>query len=236
MLDNLLFIDIETIPSVPEYDVLPDRMKKQWERKAKFFRNDDEQSAAEQYEDRGGIYAEFGKVICISIGYFTQSITGLKFRVLPIFNDDEFQLLNDFKLNLSKFPESNLRLCAHNGKEFDYPYLCRRLLINGIKLPPVLQISGKKPWEINLVDTMELWKFGDFKNFTSLDLLAAIFGVESSKSDIDGSQVSTVYYKEKNLKKIAEYCSRDVVVTAQVYLHLLQLEPISDENIIIIDK
>ena len=167
------------------------------------------------------------------MGYFTYSSDRLKFGVLSLADTQERQLLADFKNRLTKFPDS-LRLCAHNGKEFDYPYLCRRLLINGLSLPDVLNIGGKKPWEVNLMDTMELWKFGDFKNFTSLDLLASIFDIETSKDDIDGSEVSSVYYEQNDLKRIAEYCSKDVVVTAQVFLRLHQMESLPPEDIIFV--
>ena len=233
-LDNIVIVDIETVPIVPDYEKLSPRMQEQWDKKSRFFRNEDEMTPAEMFADRGGIYAEFGKIVCIGMGYFTYSGNSPGLRALCLYDEDESKLLTEFNSHLAKFP-NDLRLCAHNGKEFDYPYLCRRMLINGLPLPTVLQISGKKPWEIGLVDTMELWKFGDFKSYTSLDLLASIFGIESSKAGIDGSQVSDVFYKEGNLKKIAEYCLRDIVVTAQVYLKLNQMDPIPQDSITLLD-
>ena len=231
ILDNLLVIDIETVPIVEKHAQLDSKMQEHWDKKSVFFRNEEERSSAELFEDRGGIYAEFGKVICIGLGYFTYSGNDLHFRATYLANHEESSLLSAFNSQLAKFPKENLKLCAHNGKEFDYPFLCRRMLINDLDLPEVLQISGKKPWEVALVDTMELWKFGDRKSFTSLDLLASIFNIESSKSDIDGSQVAHVYYNEGNLEKIGEYCVNDVIVTAQVFLKLNQLNILPAANI-----
>ena len=143
---------------------------------------------------------------------------GLKTKAY--FGDDEAALLCEFKTMIEKMDPVTLKLCAHNGKEFDYPYLCRRLLVNGIPLPPALNIMGKKSWEVQHLDTLDMWKFGDYKHYTSLDLLASIFNISSSKEGIDGSQVNAVYYLEKNLTKIKEYCVRDVVVLAQLFLKL----------------
>ena len=153
-------------------------------------------------------------------------------RIKSFASDDETELLSSFKSLLEKkFDQNKLMLCAHNGLEFDFPYLCRRMIKNGIKLPLCLDIAGKKPWEVNHIDTMELWKFGDRKSYTSLDLLAAIFDIESSKDDIDGSMVNEVYYENKQLERIAHYCMQDVLVTAQLFLKLNCLPVIPEENI-----
>ena len=197
--ENLLVLDIETVRSYKLYEDMPERLQAQWDRKAGFLRSEDNESPKELFEDRGGIYAEFGKIVSISTGFFTYSGPELSLRIKGFYDDDEGQLLNDFIELLEKFDASKLILCAHNGKEFDFPYLCRRMLVNNITLPNVLDISGKKPWEINHIDTMELWKFGDRKNFTSLELLAALFDIPTSKDSIDGSMVSTVYYEENDL-------------------------------------
>ncbi len=231
LLDNLLIIDIESVPSAEKYALMDERMREQWDKKSTFLRNEDELSSAELFEERAGIFAEFGKIICIGMGFFTYSANELHFRATCLKNHDEKALLEEFKQNLARFPEQSLKLCAHNGKEFDYPFLCRRMLVNGLSLPPVLDIGGKKPWEIALLDTMEMWKFGDRKSFTSLDLLASLFNIESSKSDIDGSMVADTYYREKDLDKIAGYCSRDVVVTGQVFLRLNQMDALPVENV-----
>ena len=158
----------------------------------------------------------------IGIGFFYEEKEELKFRVKSLYDDDEKALLEQFKEVLSRFPE-DVRLCAHNGREFDFPYLSRRMLINGMKLPAALDLSGKKPWEINHIDTMDMWKFGDWKHYTSLELLATLFNIESSKTSMDGSQVNTVYHQEKDLEKIAEYCKDDVIVTAKLYSKLKSL-------------
>ncbi len=235
-LENLLVLDIETVRSHKLYEEMPERLQAQWNRKADFLRKEEEETDKEIYEDKGGIYAEFGKVVAISVGFFTYSSDEFSLRVKAIFGDDETTILNEFKDVLGKFDSKKLILCAHNGKEFDFPYLCRRMLVNNIKLPDILDTSGKKPWEVSHLDTMEMWKFGDRKNFTSLELLATLFDIPTSKDGIDGSQVSSVYYNDNNIDRIAKYCSKDVVVTAQLLLKLNQQESIKQENIHIIEK
>ncbi|MFN5169711.1 MAG: 3'-5' exonuclease [Cyclobacteriaceae bacterium] len=217
-LKSILFLDIETIRGVERFDQLNERLKPQWARKAAFLKRDEHQTDGDLYHDRAGIYAEFGKVIVIAMGKYTEDDKGqlgLKTRVLA--GDDEKKLLLEFKSLLEKMDNAT-RLCAHNGKEFDFPYLSRRMLINDILPPDLLNQSGRKPWEVSHLDTMELWKFGDYKHYTSLDLLAALFNIPTSKGVMDGSMVNTVYYEEKNLGKIAEYCVGDVVAIAQLYL------------------
>lgn len=229
--ENLLVVDIETVRSHKNYEDLPERLQAQWDRKAGYLKSEANETPKELFEDRGGIYSEFGKVVSISVGFFTYKGPELALRVKGFYGDDEFALLEEFNQLVEKFDPAKLVLCAHNGKEFDFPYLCRRMLVNKIKLPSVLDISGKKPWEINHIDTMELWKFGDRKNFTSLELLAALFDIPTSKGAIDGSMVSTVYYEEGDLKTISEYCNRDVLVTAQLLLKLKQQDIVKEENV-----
>lgn len=220
-LRDILFLDIETVASTDDYHSLDERLKVQWSRKANFFKRDPLQTDEDLYHERAGIYAEFGKVICICVGKFTENDAGqLMLKTKAYYGHDEKTLLLEFKTMIEKLNPASLRLCAHNGKEFDFPYLCRRMLIHDVTLPAALCISGKKPWEMQHLDTMELWKFGDYKHYTSLDLLAAIFNIPSSKSDIDGSKVNYVYHVEKDLERIKEYCLRDVVVLAQLYLKL----------------
>ena len=236
-LKDLLILDIETVSLKPGFSQLPDHLQKHWERKAGFIRNEGELPVDELFFERAGIYAEFGKVIVISVGFYNELESGeIELRVKSYADDDEKNLLTTFKSFLdSKFDQQILRLCAHNGKEFDFPYLSRRMLINGIKLPTALDLSGKKPWEINHLDTLEMWKFGDRKSFTSLDLLTTIFDIPSSKTDIDGSKVNQIYYQEKNgLDRIKEYCSGDVIATAQLYLRLNSLPAIKQEHITIV--
>ncbi|OEK03254.1 3'-5' exonuclease [Roseivirga sp. 4D4] len=232
---NILFLDIETVPLYPTFDLLPDRFKTLWEKKSRFIKGADQQTAEELYA-RGGIYAEFGKIITIAVGYFVSSGDEIKnFRIKAFANHDEKILLNKFSALINEhFNSKKLRLCAHNGKEFDFPYIGRRMLINEISIPEPLNLSGRKPWEVPHIDTMELWKFGDYKHFTSLDLLAALFDVDSSKDDIDGSQVYEVYYHEKNLERIAEYCKRDVMVLAQVFMRLNQMPLLTKDEITIL--
>ena len=232
-LRDILFLDIETVGCSDDYNSLDDRLKVQWARKANFFKQRDDQHTDETlFYERAGIYAEFGKVIVIGIGRYTENEKGeLGFKVKSLYGDDERKLLQEFKAIVDKM-DASTKLCAHNGKEFDFPYLSRRMLVNDISLPSVLNLAGKKSWEVPHLDTMELWKFGDYKHYTSLDLLAAIFNIPSSKGEIDGSQVNEVYYKEKNIKKIADYCQRDVIVVAQLYLKMKGLGIIPTQHII----
>jgi len=210
---QILFIDIETVPASPDFNNLNSQMKKLWEKKSKYLIKNEEETAETVYK-KAGIYAEFGKIICISVGFFNEEI----FRLKSFSGDDEKEVLLQFKSLLDKTYNKDYKyLCAHNGKEFDYPYIARRMLINGIKLPEILNLAGKKPWEINHLDTLELWKFGDYKHYTSLELLTAIFNIPTPKDDIDGSMVAEIYYKEKNLKRIAVYCEKDVVAVTQLF-------------------
>ena len=213
-------------------------LKKHWEHKVGFISNPDKKPAEELYEDRAAIYAEFGKIIVIGMAIYHEAKGKPAMRVKSISSHDEKKLLTDFKNFIEgNFDQENLKLCAHNGKEFDLPYLCRRMLINDIKIPWSLNNAGKKPWEINHIDTMEMWKFGDWKSFTSLDLLSTIFEIPSSKSEMDGSMVTKTYYEEENgLQKIEEYCKRDVIATAQLYLRLNNLPLIEEEQISIITQ
>jgi 3'-5' exonuclease len=230
---NLLFIDIETASCVEEVAQLSERMQEMWHKKAQQLKNQQEVSEADLFVQRAAIYAEFGRVICIGVGVLHwDNADQMSLRVKTLADHDERALLLDFKQLIEKYPEDQLVLCAHNGKEFDFPYLCRRMLISGLELPRALQFSGKKPWEILHQDTLEMWKFGDYKNYTPLDLLAALFDIPSSKSDISGQDVTRVFYQEKDLARIARYCREDVVVLAQLYLRLLGYPLIAEPNIV----
>jgi 3'-5' exonuclease len=225
-LRDILFLDIETVASTNDYETLDERMKTQWARKALFFKRERNQSDEEIYQERAGIYAEFGKIVCVAVGKFIETETGeLGLKTKAYYGDNEATLLSDFKGMIEKMDPVNLKLCAHNGKEFDYPYLCRRMLVNGISLPPALNIMGKKSWEVQHLDTLDMWKFGDYKHYTSLDLLASLFNIPSSKNGIDGSQVNSVYYRDNDLSKIKDYCIQDVVVLAQLFLKLKSINP-----------
>lgn len=220
-LRDVLFIDIETVASTNQYQLLDERFKSLWARKAGYLRRDPEETDEYLFETRAGIYAEFGKIICIVVGKFIENEQGeLTLRTKAYSGDDERNVLLNFKSMIERMDPLLTKLCAHNGKEFDYPYLCRRMLVNEIPLPALLNLSGKKPWEVQHLDTLEMWKFGDVKHYTSLDLLASIFNLPSSKGAMDGSLVNKVYYEEKDLEKITNYCISDVVVLAQLFLKL----------------
>lgn len=228
-LRSILFLDIETVCACPTYSQLDKRLMPLWDKKATFL--DSAVPKEDLFFQRGAVYAEFGRIVAIGAGMFYLEDDTLRFKVKAYSNEDEAALLEEFSRVLSS--RNNLVLCAHNGKEFDFPYLCRRMLVNGIKLPSVLDLAGKKPWEVKHLDTLEYWKFGDRKNFTSLELLAALFNVPTSKDEMDGSMVSEVFYKERNLEKIARYCCNDVIVTAQLFLRFNQINLVSKENIIV---
>ncbi len=222
LLFNILFLDIETAARYKTYGEVPERLKPLWDRKASYLKKDEEQTPESLYPQRAAIYAEFGQIICIGIGgFYLDENKQLQLKTKTLAADSEKELLEKFGDILDSHRAKNsLMLCAHNGKEFDFPYLSRRMLIHGIKLPFALDLGGKKPWEISHIDTMELWKFGDYKNFTSLDLLAAVFDIPSSKSDISGADVNRVYHEENDLPRIMEYCERDVKVLAELFLKM----------------
>jgi len=219
-IENILFLDIETVPMVASYNDLPEGYRKLWDRKAEVLsmndrRTEKERQLPEEIFSRAGIYAEFGKIVCISTGVIRNQSVWIK----SFYGDDEKQLLTEFSEMLSKATGKKFQfLCAHNGKEFDYPFMIRRMLINGVVVPSLLDLIGKKPWEVNHFDTMELWKFGDYKNFTSLELLATIFGIPSPKDDIRGSDIASVYWEEKNLERIMTYCQKDVLTIVNLFL------------------
>ncbi|MFI5218295.1 MAG: 3'-5' exonuclease [Bacteroidia bacterium] len=233
-LENILFLDIETAPQYPSFDEVPDNEREHWVRKSDFLKKSETDTAATTYP-RAGIYAEFGKIICISTGYFTKANGARQFRIKSFYGDDEKILLQDFATLLQQhFNKIDQLLCAHNGKEFDFPFMARRMLIKGIKIPKPLDIAGKKPWEVQHLDTLELWKFGDYKNYTPLNLLAHVFGITNPKDDIDGSMVWFVYWREKNFERIVTYCQKDVVTVAQIILRMKGEQLILPEQIKIV--
>lgn len=218
-LDKILFLDIETVPQVYNFNGLDEKTKELFEAKTRFMQND-EKTFESLYNDRGGIYAEFGKIICISVGFIHETRTGKEIRMKSFYHDDEETLLKQFKSLLDEKIGHDFILCGHNAKEFDFPYICRRMLVNGMRIPRQLDIMGKKPWEVNLLDTMELWKFGDYKAYTSLALLCHIFNIPTPKDDISGADVAKVYYEENNLERIKIYCEKDVVALIQLFLRM----------------
>lgn len=219
-LEKVLFLDIETVPQTYNYDELGDKSRDLFDAKTRFMHSPDK-TMSDIYNERAGIYAEFGKIVCISVGFTTTSSTGRQIRLKSFYHDDEETLLKQFKNLLDEhYGTPNSILCGHNAKEFDFPYICRRMLIHGIKLPVALDIAGKKPWEIAHLDTMELWKFGDYKAYTSLALLCHVFEIPTPKDDISGADVARVYYEEKDTERIKVYCEKDVVALIQLFLRM----------------
>ncbi len=225
---NILFLDIETVPAYPEYKDVPESLQKLWDHKAERLKKS-EHETSDQIYSKAGIYAEFGKIICISVAFFNNR----ELRIKSFYGEDEKIILEEFSELLNKhFNSRKHLLCAHNGKEFDYPYISRRMLINGLKLPGILKLAGKKPWQVPHLDTMELWKFGDYKHYTSLELLAEIFNIPNPKNDIRGSDISNVFWKEKDLERIVHYCEKDVVTIAQLFLKYQGEEILKDDQIL----
>ena len=233
-LNNILFLDIETVPQEENWSSLSKTIQELFEQKTKYQRKDE--FTAEKFYDRAGIWAEFGKIICISVGYFIDGKEKKQLRITSFFGDDEYQLLCDFKVLLdTHFANKANVLCAHNGKEFDFPFIARRMIVHQIELPKKLNLFGKKPWEVPHLDTLELWKFGDYKHYTSLKLLTSILGISSPKDDINGSEVAHDYYKEKDLQRIVVYCEKYTIAVVQILLRFNNEALLKEEDILKID-
>lgn len=227
--EQVLFLDIETVPLFQEFQKAPIIEQELFATKTKYKRGDD--ISAEEFYAKAGIWAEFGRIVCISVGYFSQN----KLRITSFSNDDEKQLLLNFSDLLKQyFNKKEDILCGHNAKEFDFPFIGRRMIINGVTLPDKLNLIGKKPWEVSHLDTLEMWKFGDYKHYTSLKLLTHILNIPSPKGDIDGSQVADVYYKEKNIKRIVNYCEQDVLALVRVFMRFNNEDLILDEDVVFV--
>lgn len=229
-LENVLFLDIETVPEFETFSNLDETKKELFDLKTKYQRK--EEFTAEEFYDRAGIWAEFGKIICISVGFFTFKSDVRHFRVTSFFGEEE-KILKDFSnLINNHFGQPQHVLCGHNAKEFDFPFIARRMIIKGIQIPLKLNLFGKKPWEVPHLDTLELWKFGDYKHYTSLKLLTNVLGIPSPKDDIDGSEVAHVYYVEKNIDRIVTYCEKDVIAVAQILLRLRREDLLIEDEIV----
>ncbi len=230
-LQNILFLDIETVPQYATLDDAPETYRTLWSEKAANLARDEEDTPESLFE-RAGIYAEFGRIVCISVGHLNERNGQRELRIKSYYGHDEEELLEDFANLLNQhFNTDQHYLCGHNGKEFDFPYIARRMLIHRIPLPRLLNVAGSKPWEVRHLDTMLLWKFGDFKNFTSLKVLAHVFNLPTPKEDIDGSQVYGVYWEDKDVNRITRYCQKDVVTLVQVYLALTQQATLQEKEI-----
>jgi DNA polymerase elongation subunit (family B) len=228
--EDVMFLDIETVPESASYELLNPVKQSLWDKKSRQFRSP-EQTAPDVYE-RAGIYSEFGKIICISAGLIREKNPYI-LRLKSFYGKEEKSLLSGFSDMLTKFSKNNKGslICAHNGKEFDFPYIARRMIINGLVIPEILDNAGKKPWEIKLLDTMDLWKFGDYKNYTSLELLTSVLGIPTPKDDIDGSKVAGIFYIENDIERIVRYCEKDVLAITRVLLRFMNLPGIDEDKI-----
>ena len=237
-LTKIMFLDIETVPQTSSFEELPDEIAYLWKEKFAalqkylYEKHGDDLTPEQAFCTNGGIYAEFGKIVCISVGFIYYKNSEMYFRTKSFAGDVEATILQEFaQLINNNWTTKEHLFCGHNIKEFDVPYICRRMIINNITIPTILNVSGKKPWEVSFLDTLELWKFGDKKSYTSLKLLTAVLGIPTPKDDIDGSQVAQVYYQEHDIERIAAYCRKDVLATAQVFLRLNQFETIKETNV-----
>ena len=230
ILNNILFIDIETVPQYDSYLGMDAETQELWKQKTQYQRKDE--VTAEDFYERAGIWAEFGKIICISVGYFLNKADCRNFRVTSFIGDEKKILQNFSNLLNNHYNQAQHLLCGHNAKEFDIPFIARRMIIHQIPLPEKLNLFGKKPWEVPHIDTLELWKFGDYKHFTSLKLLTSVLNIPSPKDDIDGSEVAYVYYIEKDIDRIVTYCEKDVIAVAQILLRFRNEDILVKEEII----
>ena len=232
---KILFLDIETVPQYSSVLELDDVERELWQKKSARLVEDG--MSDEDLYKKAGIFAEFGKIICISAAFLRPKNGSYEMRVRSFYGDDEKEILNSFMAMVNKyFNTKKIFFCAHNGKEFDFPFIARRALINGIQIPLTLDSRGMKPWEIQHLDTLDLWRFGDYKNYTSLALLARVFGIPTPKDDIDGSQVCDVYWQERDLQRIVTYCQKDVVTVVQLFRKYRCEDLIPEENIIIVTE
>lgn len=230
-LNHILFLDIETVPEESTFSSLEETKQDLFAKKTQYQRKED--FTPEDFYERAGIWAEFGKIVCISVGFFDDNENQRKFRIKSFYGIDEIKILNGFKKIVEQyFNQKHHVLCAHNGKEFDFPYIARRMIIKGITLPEKLNLFGKKPWEVAHLDTLEMWKFGDYKHYTSLNLLTNILGIASPKEDIEGSQVAKVFYEDNDLERIAKYCENDTLAVAQVLLRFYNLDLLDEQQVI----
>jgi len=234
-LENILFLDIETVSQQAEFSTLDEKSKYLWEKKAQ--RITDDGKTAEDSYNKAGMYSEFGKIVCISVGYIKSNEQIKTLRIKSFYGDDEKKILSDFNALVNKYFNSGEHyLCAHNGKEFDFPFIARRALIHGLSIPSCLDTRGLKPWEVKHFDTMELWRFGDYKNYTSLETLTHVFTIPTPKDDITGAQVGEVYWKQNDITRIAVYCQKDVIAIVQLFLRFKNESLIEDVNIMYADK
>jgi uncharacterized protein YprB with RNaseH-like and TPR domain len=229
-LENILFLDIETVPEEENFELLDEEKKVLFGLKTQYQRKED--FTPEEFYDRAGIWAEFGKIVCISVGYFTFKSDIRRFRVTSFYGEEK-KILQDFSNLLNThFNQPQHIMCGHNAKEFDFPFIARRMIINQVPIPNKLNLFGKKPWEVPHLDTLEMWKFGDFKHYTSLKLLTKVLNIPSPKDDISGNEVAHVYYVEKDIDRIIIYCEKDVIAVAQIILRLKREDLLIEEEII----
>lgn len=219
-LNNLLYFDVETAGKYESYEDLAlqnPRLAKLWEKRAKYFRANtlgmEEMGDSEIYSQKSGLEPEFGRVVCVSFGVWD----GENHRLTSFYGDNEQEILEKTAKIFSNAVSKGMKICGHNIKMFDVPFLGKKMIFSGIDVPQNLLLWDKKPWEVPILDTAEFFSFGSWSHkFLGLDLLACSLGIESPKEDIDGSQVHNTFWGEKNYERIMEYCEKDVLTVMDV--------------------
>ncbi len=239
-LKQMVFIDIETIRGKKTYnDVITENpaLDDYWQTKHTQIREKEPLSyghiedSAEMYEKMAALYPEWGQIVCISIGQikFDEDGNPIKFTTKSFSGLYEKILLEEFNETASKIMSKYPRMqwVGHNIKGFDMPYIIKRSLINGVRVPNVFHLQKQKPWESQLIDTNDVWKFNGW-NGARLGLLTEILNIPSPKQDMDGKMVSDVFWEDGDLNRISEYCEMDINATANVMLRISGMDIITD--------
>ncbi len=235
-IENLFLMDIETVSQAADFDILNDEWKELWTEKS-LKSLPPEMSVEEHYAKRAAIFAEFAKVICISTGYFRKEGDEWQLRIKSFYSENEKEVLENFSKMLTQIQTKNSKwiFTGHNIKEFDIPFLCRRMIVNNVEIPSIMDFQNMRPWETPSLDTLHLWRFGDYKHYISLKLLAATLGVPSPKDDIDGSKVGEVFWRENDLPRIVTYCQKDVVTVGNIILRFKNLPLLKEEQVVVVE-
>jgi len=226
-LTGMLFFDLETASEHKNLEELREakpKMADLWAKRSDYLRSrwpedNADKTDAELYDDKAALVPEFNRIVCVSFGRLTWEGLAPSMVIKSYYGSDEISILDGIENVASKF--TKYKMTGHNIKRFDIPVMCKRLLINGYKLPPYLQVHNKKPWEMPFVDTSDAWSFGAWQEgFASLELIMTSLGLDSPKDDIRGEEVSGVFWENQEYTRIAKYCEKDVYSLAQALLKM----------------
>ena len=225
---KLLFVDIETVGVDEDLDSLHHtnpKLSKVWEETGwdyfkRKYSEDSELSSNQMFVKRAALLPEFGKIVCISVGFIVPSGE----TKLDSFYGDEKNILISTSELLNRVDKLGFVICGHNVKNFDLPYIAKRMLINNIPVPKILPNYTIKPWESRVLDTKEVWGFNSFGGLSSLNLVCTSLGLETSKEgEVNGSNMHKYYYDSNNIEKIKNYCEEDVKCTINLVKKLKKL-------------